>query len=445
MERISVNLLSEGNQQTAGGEEMLEKDDVSCIKKLHAQGWGIKRIARELSISRNTVRRYARDGAEAGYFLRNARKRLLSGEEEWLREKFFQHDGNADVVRQELQSEKGLTVSLRTVERSVKSHREELKRKELATVRFETPPGFQMQIDFGERLSRIGGERVRVHLFVAKLGFSRRLYVQPFEHENQQSWMTGIEGAFRHFGGVPQQLLIDNASPLVAEHNVKTGEVKLTEAFEQFAAYWKVSVRACRPGRAQTKGKVENGVGYVKHNCIAGREFESWGAMEAHISKWLVEESDQRQLGDKGDTPQARFEKEERKALRPLDEGWVPFSPTQERFCKVAHDCFVDVGTNRYSVPWEHIGKEVQVHLTKEEVIISLPKWGEIARHKRSTERHKTIEKGEHFAGIIYQKDENKTSQSGVAEGIPELPMTRRPEGSELERSLLEYEKAVNE
>lgn len=123
----------------------------------------------------------------------------------------------------------------------------------------------------------------------------------------------------------------------------------------------------------------------------------------------------------------------------------MPFSPTRERFCKVAHDCFVDVGTNRYSVPWEHIGKEVQVHLTKEEVIISLPKWGEIARHKRSTERHKTIEKREHFAGIVYQKDENKTSQSGVAEGIPELPMTRRPEGSELERSLLEYEKAVNE
>ena len=215
MERISVNLLSEGNHQMAGGEEMLEKDDVSCIKKLHAQGWGIKRIARELSISRNTVHRYARDGAKAGYFLRNARKKLLSGEEEWLREKFFQHDGNADVVRQELQSEKGLTVSLRTVERSVKSHREELKRKELATVRFETPPGFQMQIDFGERLSRIGGERVRVHLFVAKLGFSRRLYVQPFEHENQQSWMTGIEGAFRHFGGVPQQLLIDNAWTIV--------------------------------------------------------------------------------------------------------------------------------------------------------------------------------------------------------------------------------------
>ena len=59
--------------------------------------------------------------------------------------------------------------------------------------------------------------------------------------------------------------------------------------------------------------------------------------------------------------------------------------------------------------------------------------------------RHKTVEKAEHFAGIIYQKDENKTSQSGVEEGVTELPMTRRPEGSELERSLLEYEKAVNE
>ena len=99
MGKISGNLLSEGNHQTTGGEEMLEKDNVSCIKKLYAQGWGIKRIARELSVSRNTVRRYARDGAEAGYFLKNARRKVLSGEEEWLKEKSpYLHSGTINRI-----------------------------------------------------------------------------------------------------------------------------------------------------------------------------------------------------------------------------------------------------------------------------------------------------------------------------------------------------------
>jgi transposase len=72
-------------------------------------------------------------------------------------------------------------------------------------MRFETPPGKQLQIDFGERRAMIGDENVKVYLFVATLGYSRRLYVRPFLNERQKSWFAGMEGAFRHVGGVTEE------------------------------------------------------------------------------------------------------------------------------------------------------------------------------------------------------------------------------------------------
>ncbi|GAA0634810.1 hypothetical protein GCM10009016_26750 [Halomonas beimenensis] len=104
-----------------------------------------------------------------------------------------------------------LTVSLRTLERACESYCQALAAEDKATVRFETPPRKQLQIDFGSRQIVIGGESVKVYLFVATLGYSRRHYVRAFRHERQSAWFAGLEGAFRHFGGVPEQVLLDNA------------------------------------------------------------------------------------------------------------------------------------------------------------------------------------------------------------------------------------------
>jgi transposase len=92
------------------------------------------------------------------------------------------------VVRQELAAEKGIVVSLRTVERAVAPSRRELRAEARATVRFETPPDRQLQVDFGERRVVIGGEPVRVYLFVATPGHSRRIHVRAFRHERQTCW-----------------------------------------------------------------------------------------------------------------------------------------------------------------------------------------------------------------------------------------------------------------
>jgi transposase len=184
--------------------------DVEAMQRQAAAGWGRRRIARELGCSTETVRRYLRQGGWQPYG-KPCRNSLLDGNRDWLKARFLAHRGNADVVRQELEREKGIKVSLRTVERVVEPWRQELRLAALATVRFETPPGRQLQADFGQCMVSIAGERVRVHLAVLTLGWSRRLVVRAFRSEKQDHWLQALEEAFRHWGGVPQEVLVDNA------------------------------------------------------------------------------------------------------------------------------------------------------------------------------------------------------------------------------------------
>src|SRR5207253_11005315 len=108
-------------------------------------GWGVRRIAGEPGCSHMTIRRYLAEGGWVAY-RRRGRPRTLTGLEEWVAERFRRHAGNADVVRQELEREKGIRLSLRTVERAVRHLRRELEAEARATMRFETLPGRQLQI-----------------------------------------------------------------------------------------------------------------------------------------------------------------------------------------------------------------------------------------------------------------------------------------------------------
>ena len=137
--------------RTMQGEDMLQADEVVAMLRLHELGWGAKRLSKEFGCARNTVRRYLREGGAAS-FKKPVRRTAFDGLVDWLRERFFRHDGNADVIRQELASEHGIIIGLRSVELRVREWRRELKAQKRATVRFETPPGRQLQIDF-ERMS----------------------------------------------------------------------------------------------------------------------------------------------------------------------------------------------------------------------------------------------------------------------------------------------------
>lgn len=379
------------------GDVMLMPDEVSVMVRLHERGWGTKRIAAELGCSRTTVKRYIEADGWVAY-RKPRRPKALDGLEGWLAERFRRHRGNADVVRQDLARERGIMVSLRTIERAVAPLRQALRAEARACVRFETPPGQQLQIDFGEMRVSIGEEAVRVYLFVATLGYSRRVFVRAFRHERQSAWFDGLEGAFRHFGGVPREVLLDNARALVDHHDAATREVRFNERLHAFARYWGVRPRACAPYRARTKGKDERGVGYVKHNAIAGHSFASWPALEAHLLWWMREIADVRDHGTTGEAPRLRFERDEAAALTPID-GRPPFRQVRELVRRVQADCAVELDGNSYSVPWRLIGESVQVVVADGRVRIHHA-GQEVAAHAETTGRRQRIVDAAHFHGV---------------------------------------------
>lgn len=383
--------------ETMGRQVMQTPEDVAQMLRLKAAGLGIKHIARKMGCSKNTVRRYLRADGWVAY-KPPVRGSTLQALKPWLNERLQQHRGNADVVRQDLQREHGVTVSLRTVERAVAPFRRELRAAEIATVRFETAPGEQLQIDFGEITVSLAGERVKIHLFVATLGYSRRPYVAVFEHERQSAWMGGMEGAFHYFGGRTRDLLLDNAKPLVTFHDAKTREVRFNERFHAFCRYWDVSPKACAPYRARTKGKDERGVGYVKRNAIAGHAFESVPALEAHLAWWMREVADVRMHGTTGEPPIERFREKEAAALRPL-EGRTTFQPIRECVRRVHADACIELETNRYSVPWRLIGEAVTV-LVNDQVRV-LHGGQEVAMHDRLAGQRRASIHRQHLIGVV--------------------------------------------
>ncbi|MDO3376808.1 IS21 family transposase [Geoalkalibacter halelectricus] len=409
---------------------MQTPDDVAAMLRLHVLGWGAKRIARELGISKNTVKHYLRQGGWSAY-RSPSRSKALDGLESWLEQCFIQHGGNADVVRQELARVHGISVSLRTVERGVQPFRQQLVAAARATLRFETPPGRQLQIDFGTARVTIGPEVVRISLFVATLGYSRRPFVAAFTHERQSAWLAGIEGAFAHFGGIVEQVLLDNPKALVLRHDPQTREVSFNERFIAFARYWGFTPRACAPYRARTKGKDESGVKYVKRNAIAGRSFASWEELQSHLTRWMREVADVRVHGTTGERPIERFERDERKALRPLN-GRPPFQQSRELRRRVASDACVEADTNAYSVPWRLIGQQVSVQIAETELVV-FQGTQEVARHPVCAGRRQRVINPSHLVGIV-----GMAPRALVASDPPDLP--RPPQPSPLLRPLAEYE-----
>jgi IstB-like ATP binding protein/Integrase core domain len=155
----------------------------------------------------------------------------------------------------------------------------------------------------------IGEQLEKVHLFVFTLGYSRRLYAHGYHHERLTTLLDGHERAFRWFGGVTLSCLYDNPRNLVLGR--REHKVLWHPQFEDLARYYGFTPRACQPYRARTKGKVENGVKYVKRNALAGRRFSSWDDLNDWLERWCVEVADLRIYGTTHERPIDRLAHEQ--------------------------------------------------------------------------------------------------------------------------------------
>ena len=182
-------------------------------------------------------------------------------------------------------------------------------------VRFETPPGYQGQVDFGTFTLPWG----RRHALLIVLGYSRLLWLQFFPRQTMAVLIRGLEAVFTSFGGVPQELLFDQMRSVVtADGRPDAGGLVMNAEFLRFAEHWGFRARACRPYRAQTKGKVERPIRYCRQSFFYGRTFVGDDDLNAQAAHWCDTVANVRQHRTTGEPPQRRFERDERLDLQPL-------------------------------------------------------------------------------------------------------------------------------
>lgn len=287
-----------------------------------AQGQSIRKIARELNLSRNTVKQHLQRKEMPTYSKRGQKKTKLAPFEPYLLKRIEQAKPDwlpATVLFDEI-LERGYSGGIAQLRRFVVQFKPSVKAEPV--VRFETKPAQQMQIDF----TTIRRGKNALKAFVATLGYSRACYVKFFDNECAESWQQGLTEAFDYFGGVTQQVLCDNAKALIIKRDAyDEGEHKLHDEMLQLSKDYGFKLVACKPYRAQTKGKVERFNHYLKNSFVLPLTTELRAQnltldseiANAKVGPWLERVAHQRIHGTTLEKPSVRLA-EEVKQLLPL-------------------------------------------------------------------------------------------------------------------------------
>lgn len=335
---------------------MLSQEDFIVIRTLKARGVYQKDIAAELGVHPKTVGRALKRG-NAPATLRKTRASKLDPYKARVDELLAEGVWNGTVILREIQAlgyAGGHTILREYIvpKRALRTSR--------ATVRFETPPGRQLQSDWGEVLTQVGGQEVKVDFMVNTLGYSRRFHFWCSDSQDAEHTYEGLVRSLEYFGGVPEEVLVDNQKSTVLEHRAGQGAV-FNARFIDLAGHYGFQPRACRPYRARTKGKDERMVGYIKqHFFVRYRAFDSWAHLNQLAEQWLAQEADQRVHGTVREVVIARFERE-RPALQPLPARRYDTAYHETR--RVGWDGYIEVRGNRYSVPDDLVGQVVTVQI----------------------------------------------------------------------------------
>lgn len=378
------------------------------IIELKRQGLTISAISELTGTDRKTVRKYLvqPEGAPV-YGPRSRRPSQLDPFKSYLEERLKAGVWNAVVLLRELRA-RGYTGGYTILKDWLHPQRQSA--SVVAVRRFETPPGQQAQVDWGHLGTlEVEGQRRPLWGFTFTLGFSRALMAEAALDQKLGTLLKMHEEAFRQLGGVPEEILYDRMKTVWLETDER-GEVVWHPVFLDFARYWGFTPRLCRPYRAQTKGKVESGVKYVRRNFLCGlqgREPSSLEDLNAQLRAWIWEVANQRVHGTTCEQVAARWITDQFH-LQPLD-GRPPYPYGDDELRKVARDALVCWQGSRYSVPWSYAGKPVWVREHDGQVEVHFGR-DRIAVHRRAQRKHSVLIEAEHHRGIPWgTRRPNKT------------------------------------
>jgi len=400
---------------------MVDQERWAEIRRLrHEERGSISGIARRLDLDRKTVRRSLQQTTWQPYRRAAMTETLLTAHADFVRARASQVNYSARILYQELRASHEYIGSYETVKRGVAPLREVQLQAERALLRFETPPGQQSQIDWGQATVPFRAGPTVVHVFVLTLGFSRRGFYYACADERLAQFLEAHERAFAHFGGHTREHLYDR--PRTVCYADETGRRLWNPTFKAFADYWGFEPRVCRPYRAQTKGKVESGVKYLKRNFLPGRTFVDLVDFQTQLDEWTATIADRRIHGTTHEEPLVRFARERNHLVPLADQRGFQQEARVSRI--VAEDYLVSLATNRYSVPFRLIGQRVEVQRRGDTVHI-FHRDQEIATHPVLPGQHQFRIQPEHGPGASARLARHRRStvsdRSPRPDALPEV------------------------
>lgn len=263
-------------------------------------------------------------------------------------------------------------------------------------------PGQCAQVDWGSWGSiRVGNTRRRLSFFALVLCHSRQLYVEFTLGQSQEQWLACDEHAFERIGGVPAEIMVDNCKTAVLARPAGAAPV-FNPTYVDFARHYGFTIKACAPRRPQQKGRIENGVGYIKKNFLAGLELTDFAPLGPAARVWLDTVANVRLHGETQRRPVDLLLEEEPR-LRPLPAA--PYDAALVRPVRATNRCRVVIETNRYSVPPAQAGQLLTLKLYADRLRLFA---GErlVAEHRRSYEKRQDVEQPDHVQTLLHERSE---------------------------------------
>lgn len=323
-------------------------------------------IARIMGCDPRTVKRYLN-----GYIPKEKRRKEKNSKLDNFKETIISklEIGCTSMAIFKFIKKEGFTGSYSLVAEFVQKHKQEQLRK--ATIRFETAPGLQAQVDWKENLKMVSknGELFEVNIFLMVLGYSRMKFVKLTSDKTQKTLFKCMNEAFKYFGGIPKEILFDNMATVVDRANSRIGNVKLNAKFIQYSKDIGFNPITCRIFRPQTKGKVESLARLVDRLQVYNHEFETYEELEKIVEIFMKEINNEISQGINM-KPIERLKKETKHLLPLPNQDILNTYTTSSKEYKVSKESMITYKGKKYSVPTYLIGKSVSVKETDEYIHI---------------------------------------------------------------------------
>ena len=376
---------------------MLLGREMQDIEELKRQGLSVRAISRLMGLDRKTIRKYLIRPEFPAYGPRPEQPSKLDPFKPYLEDRMKAGVWNARVLLRELR-ERGYQNGYTILTDWLRPQR--VSAQVMAVRRFETGPGQQAQVDWGHLGSlEVEGREHALWGFAFTLGYSRMMMAEAASNQKLGTLLRMHEEAFRQLGGVPEELLYDRMKTVWLGADAR-GEIIWHPVFLDFARYWGFKPRLCRPYRAQTKGKVESGVKYVRRNFLCGLQGRAPSGLDdlnAQLRAWVWEVANKRVHGTTHEEVLRRWDGDQF-SLQPMG-GRSSYPYLDEELRKVARDAYVSWQGSRYSVPWQYAGREVWVRECGVDMEV---RYGaeRIAVHPRAQRQHQVVTQPEHHETI---------------------------------------------